>query len=331
MTPTEKPSVHVEGAPVRWGVIGTSGWAGRTFAPAIKSAGGILVGAAGSKPQGSEEFARSHGAPETYRSVDDLLDDKSIEAVWIASPTDLHEAHGLRALEAGKHVLMEKPLAPNVRAGEAMVEATTRHPRQISAIGFQHRFNPAHRRLRELCRGGELGELTMLRFHQFAVPPAPPTTTWRSAPERSGGWAVNDLGSHLVDLMQFVAGEASSATGILTSARYRLPVDDTATILLRIGESVGVVDVAMGTPGGKSRLEVYGSDGFAVVGDSWPGGGLVSLNDGERQEPFEVVDTYARQAQAFGAAVRGGPWEGAIWADGLAVARLIDAVAASGT
>lgn len=310
--------------PVRWGVIGTSGWAGRTFAPAVKAAGGVLVGAAGSKVEGSEAFARSHGALKTYRSVEELVDDARIEAVWIASPTDLHQAHGVLALEAGKHVLLEKPIAPNVRGGEAMVEVARSRPGQVSAIGFQHRFNPAHRRLRELCRGGELGTLAMLRFHHFAMPPGPPTT-WRSTPERSGGWAVNDLGSHLLDLMQYAAGEASSAIGILAHPRYGLAVDDTTIIVLQIGHTLGVVDVAMGTPGGPSRLEVYGSGRFATVVGSWSGGGMIDFNDAGQQESFEPVDTYAQQALAFGKAVRGVPWEGATWTDGLAVTRLIAA------
>ena len=87
---------------IRWGIVGTSGWAASTFGPAVSSCADVtLLGAAGSRAEGSEEFAARLGAPRTYRDIDALLADPDVDAVWIASPNHLHRDHGVAALEAG--------------------------------------------------------------------------------------------------------------------------------------------------------------------------------------------------------------------------------------
>src|SRR5215217_5260137 len=96
---------------LRWGLVGTSGFADAVFAPVLRNAGQELLGAVGSSPQGSAAFAVRHGAPRTYESLEAMLRDPDVDAVWIASPNHLHEEHVRMALEAGKHVLAEKPLA----------------------------------------------------------------------------------------------------------------------------------------------------------------------------------------------------------------------------
>ena len=96
---------------LRWGLVGTGGFAAAVFAPALRNAGQELLGAAGSSPQGSAAFAVRHGVPRTYASLEAMLRDPDVDAVWIASPNHLHEEHVRMALEAGKHVLAEKPLA----------------------------------------------------------------------------------------------------------------------------------------------------------------------------------------------------------------------------
>ena len=96
---------------MRWGLVGTGGFAAAVFAPALRNAGQELLGAAGSSPEGSTAFAVRHGRPRTFVSLEAMLHDPDVDAIWIASPNHLHEEHVRLALEAGKHVLAEKPLA----------------------------------------------------------------------------------------------------------------------------------------------------------------------------------------------------------------------------
>lgn len=315
-----------------WGIVGTSGWADHTFAPAVRNGGGELIGAAGSTADGSEAFARRHGSVRAYRDVDALIDDEDVRIVWIASPTDLHCSHALRALEAGKHVLVEKPMATSVADAEKMA-AAAQVAGTISAVGFQHRFNPSHQYLRNLVRSGKLGEVVFVRLHQFIDAGGLPTP-WRQDPARSGGWAVNDLGTHLLDLLRFFVGDVELIAGSRTAAHFDLSVDDLAVILTRFGaakpgSAMGAVEVSTAVPDTGSVMNVYGTEGVACLVDSWPGGGRLRAGDEDRT--FEVVDTYASQVEAFGAAAATGtPYPGANWVDGLANVRLVEGLDGQG-
>ncbi len=316
---------------IGWGIVGTSGWADHTFAPAVLAGGGVLVGACGSSRAGSEAFARRHGAERSYSGFDSLLADSDVQVVWVASPTDIHYTHATRALDAGKHVLVEKPMAISVKDAEAMA-SVAKGSSQITAVGFQHRFNPSHQSLRELCRSGRLGELLHVRLHQFIKSDKLPSE-WRRDPARSGGWAINDLGTHLLDLVRFLIGDVDVVGAFLGGTHFHLAVDDVAVALLRSKATpttattdplsvAATVAVSTACADEISVMEVFGSEGIARLHDSWPGGGSMTVGN---QPPhiFSIVDTYASQARAFNEAVGGSPYPGATWDDGMENVRLV--------
>lgn len=322
---TDNPSTSAPA--VRWGLVGTHGWADHTFAPAVRAAGARLVGAAGSYPEGSKDFAARHEADKAYPNITALVEDDDIDVIWVASPTDQHAAHALLALRAGKHVLVEKPLCADLSDGQKMVDEVATRPSQITAVGFQHRFNPAHARLAHLCREGAFGDLGLVRLHFFAGGDDLPTP-WRRDPDRSGGWAVNDLGTHLLDLCLYILGDATVAGAatvggaVYSAPRFGQEVDDLAVLLIQCRDAAGLVEVSTGVPGGPSAISVHGTKGHAHLENSWPGGGRLR-HEGE-SETFEPVNTYACQVSAINAAVRGeSPWSGATWVDGLRVSELI--------
>ncbi len=325
MSDGEMSDGNVTGTRIGWGIVGSSGWADHTFAPAVRNGGGELMGASGSSAEGSAAFARRHGAARAYRDLDALLADADVQAVWVASPTDLHCEHALRALEAGKHVLVEKPMATSVADAERMASAANGAP-VMTAVGFQHRFNRSHQRLRELARSGELGDVVFVRLHQFIKAEGLPSD-WRRDPARSGGWAINDLGTHVLDLLRFIVGDVQVAGGALAASSFDLPVDDLAVALMRFetpGGAPGLASIEVSTtvPGAESVMELHGTQSVAQLADSWPGGGLLRL--GRAEQAFEVVDTYAAQVRAFAAAAsQGSRYAGADWKDGLANVRLV--------
>src|SRR5919112_2387548 len=141
---------------VRWGLVGTGGFADAVFAPALRNAGQKLLGAAGSSPQGSAAFAVRHGATRTYESLEAMLRDPDVDAVWIASPNHLHEEHTRMALEAGKHVLAEKPLAITGSGAHDLANMAERRERRL-AVGYQRRFHAPLRDLQGGVRGGAFG------------------------------------------------------------------------------------------------------------------------------------------------------------------------------
>jgi 1,5-anhydro-D-fructose reductase (1,5-anhydro-D-mannitol-forming) len=316
---------------IGWGIVGTSGWADHTFAPAVRAGGGVLVGACGSSREGSEAFARRHGTERSYADFDSLLADPDVQVVWVASPTDMHYQHATRALDAGKHVLVEKPMAVSLEDAEAMAAAATGSA-QITAVGFQHRFNPSHQSLRELCRSERLGDLLHVRLHQFIMSDGLPSE-WRQDPARSGGWAINDLGTHLLDLLRFLIGDVEVVGAALGRGHFHLTVDDVAVVILRTKAApaasapeplsvAATMAVSTACEDQASVMEVFGSGGIARLRDSWPGGGSLTVGS-DPPHTYSIVDTYGSQARALNQAVEGSPYPGATWNDGMENVRLV--------
>ncbi|MGH9211686.1 MAG: Gfo/Idh/MocA family protein [Acidimicrobiales bacterium] len=322
---------------MRWALVGTTGWADHTFAGAITSGGGTLVGAAGSTLERSKAFAKRHGLDTAYASLDDLLADDALDVVWVASPSDLHAEHAVAVLRAGKHLLVEKPLArtrgecvPLVTAAAAAA-ATGR----VAVVGFQHRCHPAHLQLRGLVAGGGLGRIVSVRLRRFVDYGTAPQT-WRLSPERSGGWAVNDLGTHLIDLVHYVVGPTVFAGAHLGNPAFGEATDDLAVVVLRLdGGGAGVVEVATGVEDGPLVFEVVGLEGRATLVDSWGGTARLETGDGT-SAAFEVCDVHRAQVVEVERLARdtaaGGRPDGplASIADGMAVTALVaQAVAVS--
>lgn len=326
--------------PMRFGVIGTSGHATRIAAPTLAvSADAVLLGAAGSRPERSVELARRHALERSYPSLDALLGDPDVDAVWICSPNHLHAAHVARCAAAGKHVLVEKPLATAVRDAESAIDAARRAGVTL-AVGYQHRFRPAHRRLFDLVRGGAVGTVGLVRIHRFwrwpyyesmdaSGPPA-----WRRSLAESGGWVTNDLGSHLIDLVLWLSGlPASLAGAALATQRFAVETEDTAALLLSLGgAAIGIVETSAANESPGSRIEIYGGAGWIRAANTLTGKGTIVTASGEELSfPAPAAcEPYAAQVADFVRAVRGEPSTGASGRDGAAVVALIEAASTAG-
>jgi predicted dehydrogenase len=306
---------------VGWGFVGSGGWVASRFAPAVRAAGHRVVGAFGSSAAGSARFAESFGATG-YGSLAELLADDAVQAVWIASPTDAHPAHARAAAAAGRAVLVEKPLAANLAEARRLAADLGRTPAPV-AVGFQHRFNPAVAAVAAALADGRIGTLSSLVLqHGFAGPPEP--TAWRADPDRSGGWSIADLGTHLLDIALHLLGDLDFWSARLSSPGRGLAVDDLCWVVLARGEATVVLRASTATPGPASYLEASGTGGWVRVTDFWAGGGRLTDSTG-RDDLLPAVDLYAAQAAAFSAAVLGGPWPGAGLRDGVRVAALLEA------
>lgn len=314
-TETEKPVRR------RWGLIGTSGFADAVFAPVLRNAGQELLGASGSSAEGSAAFAARHGTPRAYDSVIQLLHDPNIEIVWVASPNHLHVDHVRQALQAGKHVLAEKPLA--ITGPGAMELAMLADQLDLRlGVGYQGRFHPALRDLRQLITGGSLGDVAFIRSSwqtQYAGLP----DEWRLDPESSGGWAIMDIGTHTLDAALWLTGfpETHLIGSRLSTQHWHVGVDDLAVLLLQLGNATGVVETATGVQGPVNRIEVHGTRGWAVAtGVFVPrlgnAGGQLTHSDGSRISYDSAPNPYEVQAAAFAAWTTGQDYAGATAIEG---------------
>jgi 1,5-anhydro-D-fructose reductase (1,5-anhydro-D-mannitol-forming) len=321
-------------APIRVGILGTSGHASRVAAPALmQSPHTELIGAAGSAPDRGEAFAKKHGLKRAYLDFAALLRDPDIDAVWICSPNHLHAAQVRECAAAGKHVLVEKPLATS-RADAEAAGAAAAKAGVVLQVGCQHRFRPAHQRLHDLVRAGAVGPLGYFRIHRFwrypyyedMDPAGPPV--WRRSADESGGWIINDIGSHLIDLLLWVAGaQGRTAGAVLASQQFtNVPTEDSTAVLIALdGAGIGIVETSCANESPGSRIEIYGRDGWIRAENTLSGASTILMNGGRSEtfEPVAVLDTYLSQVADFAAAVRGKMGIGADAAAGAAVADII--------
>src|SRR5918998_3211041 len=250
---------------LRWGLVGTGGFADAVFAPALRNAGQELLGAVGSSPRGSATFAVRHDVPRTYATLEALLRDPDVDAVWIASPNHLHEEHARMALEAGKHVLAEKPLAITGSGARDLVDLAERRERRL-AVGYQGRFHAGLRDLHARVRQGALGEIAFVRASwqtRYARLP----DAWRLRQNTSGGWAIMDIGTHTLDAALWLTGFAQPRLlgSRLSTQHWSVAVEDLAVLLLQLGDATAVVEAATGVQGPANRVEVYGTGGWAIA------------------------------------------------------------------
>ncbi|MFZ0040317.1 MAG: Gfo/Idh/MocA family oxidoreductase, partial [Solirubrobacteraceae bacterium] len=242
------------------------------------------------------EIERAHG------SYDALLDDPEIEAVYISLPNSLHLEWTRRALQAGKHVLCEKPLGRRRRDVEAVFDVAERSDRLLMEA-FMYRHNPQMARLTELVGSGAIGELRMIRgAFSFAIGG---DSDVRLRRELDGG-ALMDVGCYCVNAARLLAGEPETV-----SAQQHLGgdgVDVAFAGVMRFAEGrLAHFDAGL-TLAARSELEVTGDEASLFLADPWhcrqPG---IELRRGDRVQTIgvETVNSYMLEVENFSAAIRG--------------------------
>lgn len=200
-----------------------------------------------------------------YATADVLFDDPAVEAVVISTPPQFHEALTVAALDAGKHVLVEKPMAPTLEACQRMVEAAQRNGRLLT-VGFNHRYFDAVKRVREAITSGAIGTLTHVKGFTGHTGLSEFKAGWMYDPAVMGGGALADNGVHMLDLCRHLMGDVSEVYGHASSSVWNLgAAEDNAFALLR--SDAGVVGSLHASwsewKGYRFHIEAYGDRGMA--------------------------------------------------------------------
>ncbi len=302
---------------VNFGVIGAGGIAYRKTIPGMLKAKNCRLVAV-MDPVGVDKIAREFKA-KAYESEADLLADPDVEAVYIASPVNLHAKQIKMAAQAGKHILCEKPLTLKLKQAEAAVEVC-RQNKVFLQEGYMMKFHGAHQQIKQIIDDGRLGKIVYMRAQLSCWYPKI-EGAWRQDPRTGGGGALMDMATHLYDLLEYFGGpirKIAAMTGRLVQD-YRS--EDASTTLLEFKSGAQAsVDCFFCIPdeASRTRLEVYGSQGSILtegtIGQSTGGKveGIFGLGDAGydasqdkdaarkfARVPFAKINPYTAECQYF--------------------------------
>ena len=288
--------------PVKWGIVSTANIS-RKVIPGAHASDKVELLAVGSRDQGkADAYAREWEIPRAYGSYDDLLADPEVEAVYIPLPNTLHCEWSIKAMEAGKHVLCEKPMSRNPDEVAQAFDAAERTGMLLSEA-FMWRHNPQTKKLRELVDGGAIGELRLIRStFSYSLYDA---SNIRLQTEVDGG-ALMDVGCYCVSGSRLLGGEPVEARAVewkgptgtdwVTAGLLRFPNDVLATF-----------DCGTALPE-RDELEAIGSEGSLFLDDPWHcNNPVIEVRKDGKVERIEIEhqDSYRLELENMSDAIRG--------------------------
>jgi predicted dehydrogenase len=303
---------------VRVALFGT-GWITQFHARAVLDhPGAELIAAANWREESLARLATAFDIPRTTARWEDLVEDPEVDAVVIATPNALHAPQTIACLRAGKHVLVEKPMAATLRDAEAMLEAA--HASKSSLmVAHCWRFHDDVRALRDRIAGGEFGRVVKTRGYGVHAQWGP--SGWFTDPELAGGGALLDMGVHAIDTARFLLGDPlPRRVCAVVGRRYGdYAVDDDGILLITWDEGTNsIVESGWWQPhlaGLEADTEVYGTGGYGRI---WP------FTEGPPGYEHCAQPMYSAQMAEFLDAAGEGRQPRPNGEDGLVVMRVVD-------
>jgi len=315
-------------APLRIGILGAAKIAPMALLRPARSVPQVVISAVAARdPERAREFAARHSIPRVHASYDDLIADADLDAIYNPLPNGLHCDWAVRALEAGKDVLCEKPLASNAAEAERMAAVATRTGRMLMEA-FHWRYHALAPRLKEIVDGGALGTVRHLEAHMCV--PLPSASDIRYRYDLAGGAAM-DVGCYTISLLRFLAGaepEVTRASAILRGpqidrymeAEFRFPDGRTARMTCSLF-SIVLLRLSAKVRGDRGEMRVLNpylpQFGHRVT---------LRTDAGVARERVRGDGTYVAQLRAFVEACRTRVPPPTDAAHGVANMRVIDAV-----
>ncbi len=327
---------------VRWGIISAGRHPDLKVVPAMKLAEDTEVVAAYSRDiQRARDFAERHQIPDAHDSLDELLGNPDIDAVFISSPNSLHAEHTAKAAEAGKNVLVEKPMAVSVNEAQSMVSICRERGVRLG-VGFHLRHHPGHIKARDYIQRDVLGLISMAQAQWCAGTrgvTSPQQRTglreWWGDPKMVGGASMlTGTGVHALDLLQFLLGQRIVEVSAITDGQTsEHPLEQKAVVALRFDNGiVGTMSCGRYMPDTRNDATVYGSNGRIHLSDTvWePLGGQLevtseSVNMSESYEK-DLLTLYRLQVESFNRSLVTGEEFHASGLDGLSIVQVTSAI-----
>jgi len=301
-----QPNINFMEMAIRWGILGTANIAIESMIPAmIKSEYCLVTGIASRSLKKAKNVAKQFQISNFYGSYEELLDDKEIEAVYIPLPNHLHVSWAIKALKAGKHVLVEKPIALSSSEAKELLEEAKKHSRLKIMEAFMYKFHPQWIKAKELIDNGSIGTLKTIQS-SFSFFDDNPKSIVNS--KEYGGGSLMDIGCYPISISRFLFNEEPKSVSASIEYHPDFKVDILASVILEFEEgsstffsSIQMID--------NQQVQIFGTEGsikFEIPFNPpvyksvkiW-----LNMEGVKKEIEFEKCDQYACQADMFSLAI----------------------------
>lgn len=269
---------------VVWGILGCGDVTEVKSGPALRNAGRSTVAMAmrrdGAK---AADYAKRHDIPRSTDNAEEMLADPDLTAIYVATPPSTHADYAIRAMRAGKDVLVEKPLSHTVEECDAIIAAQAETGAKL-VVAYYRRALPRFERLREIVQGGEIGEPRMVEVRQFLPGDFRPGQAWKIDPAIGGGGLFADMQTHTLDWLGFVFGAPEAVRGLRKRQGGAYAAEDLVNYMLDFGALPAVGLCSYATARREESVTIHGSTGSASMGFFRPSVITLSDADGMTQE-----------------------------------------------
>ena len=308
---------------IKIAIAGAGAITERAHIPALRSIADAQIIAIQSRTADkAERVARAiwpgdAGRPNVYSDFDEMLARERPDAVGIFTPNYLHCEFTVKALSAGAHVLVEKPMAPTA-AARTMVDAAAK-ARRVLMVAMQQRFGGIERAIKDAVTSGAIGRPHFIRARLSHGGPESwaPGQKWFTTASEAGGGAMLDLGVHVADLAIWIMGEIDSVSGQVCILAKQIEVEDTGAMIIQFKSgAIGVVEASWSSMPPLSAIEIYASEGRAMAGyprqdisilkaDGSPAPGFSRGDVMSRFDPRDLLAPFRDLAANFVGAIQG--------------------------
>jgi len=295
--------------PIRWGILSAANIGVKAVAPAIRaSSNGRLVAVASRDVKRATDLYSFAPEVHIYDSYEQIINDPNIDAIYIPLPNGLHAEWTLQALQAGKHVLCEKPMSVTAREGKIMMDAAQTN-NVLLMEAFMYRFHPQMIWAIEQANEGLVGPVRLVRASfSFDIRSRP--NDIRLKPELAGG-ALMDVGSYTVNICRAVYGHAPLVVAARVHTTSPIGVDMATNAVLDFGDGrFGIIDCSFELPT-RQMVEIIGEAGTLTIPVPFTPGTIEAviliIKNGELTEKsFDRVDQYQLEVEHFGNCISSG-------------------------
>ncbi len=284
MLKVKKPKIKK----LKWGITGCGRFAETSFIPAVKlNRKSVVVSVFSNSAERAKAVADKFGIKNAFSNYDEFLK-SDINAVYVGSINSHHYEQVIKAAQAGKNILCEKPLALSSEQAMEMIRVCEENHVQLS-VNYVYRFNPLILKARELIRNQLIGKLVSINTN-FNID-FPPGSNFRFSKDKSGGGALRDLGTHMIDLLRYFGGEIVDINGVMDNIVYKSEVEDFSSAIVKFRDSgYGYFNVSYNNKKAFNRIEIIGHKGAIsienFIGQKFASSKLTILLDGEAKKAF---------------------------------------------